>query len=264
MKQVLESADVVNASDVIQGRDAVLVEADLGPGSADRASQDTYGAAREMKAKAIAVEAYSDGSSSKAPVYADAYKGFGADLLGVIINKVPSSQLKRVKEEAEKAFTAAEIRFLGAVPEDRSLLGITVAELAGNISGNILNNEDKSEELVEEYLLGAMLVGSALPYFNRRQKKAAIIHQDRPDMQLAVLETPTRCLVLSGSQEPPVYNVRHIAETRGVPIVSTAAGTEEIIASIEDSLVNARLNQVAKLNKIAELLKQNVDLAAVV
>jgi BioD-like phosphotransacetylase family protein len=260
MKQVLEAADVVNAPDVVQGRDVVLVEAGLGAGPSDRVSQDTYGAAREMKAKAIAVEAY----SSEAPVYADAYRGFGADLLGVILNKVPSSQLKRVKEEAGPAFAAAGLRFLGAIPEDRSLLAITVAELAASIRGKILNNEEKSGELVEEYLLGAMLVGSALPYFNRRQNKAAIIHQDRPDMQLAALETPTRCLVLSGSQEPPVYNVRRIAETRGVPIISTAASTGDIVAVIEESLLNTRLNQVEKLDKLARLLQQHLDLAAVV
>jgi BioD-like phosphotransacetylase family protein len=259
MKQVLEADGPVNAPDV------VLVEAGLGASHADRVSQDTYGAAREMKEKAIAVEAYSGGASAcEAPVYADVYKGFGADLLGVILNKVPSSQLKRVKGEAEKAFADAGLRFLGAIPEDRSLLAITVAELAAGIRGNILNNEEKSGELVEEFLLGAMLVGSALGYFGRRENKAAIIHQDRPDMQLAALETPTRCLVLSGSLEPPVYNVRRIAEARGVPIISTAASTGDVVDIIEESLLNARLNQVEKLDKLAKLLQQNLDLAAVV
>jgi BioD-like phosphotransacetylase family protein len=264
MRQVLEDTDVVNAPDVIQGRDVVLVEAGLGTSATDPVSQDTYGAAREMKAKAIAVEAYSDLESCGESPYAAAYRGFGADLLGVVVNKVPSSWLKHVKERAGERFAAAGIRLLGVIPENRHLLAVTVDELAGRIQGKILNNEEKSGELVEEFLLGAMVVGSALPYFNRKKNKAAVIHQDRPDMQLAVLETPTRCLVLSGSQEPPVYNVQQIAETRGVPIVSTGAGTHDVIAGIEESLLNARLNQVQKLDRLAELVRQNLDLAAIV
>ena len=66
MRQVLGAADVVNAADVVQGRDVVLVEADLGTGPTDRTSQDAYGAAREMKARAIAVEAHSGGASCEA------------------------------------------------------------------------------------------------------------------------------------------------------------------------------------------------------
>ena len=264
MRQVLGDTDVVNAPDVVRGRDVVLVEASLGKSPTERTSQDTYGAARSMKARAIAVETYVGTYSGCASTYADVYKGFGADLLGAVINKVPPSQVKRVKEEAGKQFAEAGIQLLGVIPEDRSLLAVTVGELAGRIQGKILNSEEKSGELVEDYLLGAMVVGSGLGYFGRKVKKAAIIHQDRPDMQLAALETPTRCLVLSGSQAPPVYNVRHTAQTRGVPIISTEAGTNDIIASIEDSLLNTRLNQVSKLDKLAELVKQNLDLKALV
>jgi uncharacterized protein len=263
MRQVTGAADAVNAPDVVAGRDVVLVEAGLGQKATERLSQQTYGAAREMKAKAIAVEAYSAADGvCLAPVYADAYKGFGADLLGVIVNKVPASQLKQVKAEAEKRFAAAGIRFLGAIPEGRLLLAITVGELAESIQGKILNSPEKAGELVQDYLLGAMTVGSGLHYFGRRANKAAVIHQDRPDMQLAALETPTRCLVLSGSQAPPMYNVRHSAETKGIPIISTAAGVSEIVAGIEEALLNSRLNQLQKLESLAGIVKQNLDLRA--
>jgi len=59
MKQILGLEDAVNAPDVIKGRDVVLVEASLGPAADDAASKATCGAAKEMKAQAIVVEAYS-------------------------------------------------------------------------------------------------------------------------------------------------------------------------------------------------------------
>jgi BioD-like phosphotransacetylase family protein len=260
MKQILGLTDAVNAPDVIQGRDVVLVEAMLGPGADDTLSKDTYGAAKEMKAKAIAVEAY----TGKASKYVDVYKGFGESLLGVVINKVPESQLKQVKDEATAQFGAAGINVLGVIPENRVLLAVTVGELAEKIQGKILNNAEKSAELVENFMLGALVVDSGLDYFGRKSNKAAIVRQDRPDMQLAALETSTRCLILTGSSEPPVYNVLQKAEARGIPIISTEAEAQDVLASLEETLVSTRLNQEKKLSRLAEVIKKNLDIKAVV
>jgi BioD-like phosphotransacetylase family protein len=260
MKQILGLTDAVNAPDVIQGRDVVLVEAMLGPGADDTLSKDTYGAVKEMKAKAIAVEAY----TGKASEYVEVYKGFGESLLGVVINKVPESQLKQVKDEATAQFGAAGINVLGVIPENRVLLAVTVGELAEKIQGKILNNAEKSAELVENFMLGALVVDSGLDYFGRKSNKAAIVRQDRPDMQLAALETSTRCLILTGSSEPPVYNVLQKAEARGIPIISTEAEAQDVLASLEETLVSTRLNQEKKLSRLAEVIKKNLDIKAVV
>ncbi len=260
MKQILGLTDVVNAPDVIQGRDVVLVEESLGTGADDAVSQTAYRAAKDMKAKVVAVEAYSGRPSG----FIDVYKGFGGSLLGVVLNKVPESRLKHVREEASKQFGAAGIKLLGVVPENRVLLAITVGELASIVRGKILNNAEKSAELVENYMLGAMVVDSGLDYFGRKTEKAAVVRQDRPDMQLAALETPTKCLVLGGSAQPPLYNVLQKAESRGIPIIATDAAAGDIVASIEEALGGTRCHQEEKLNKLAEIVKQNLDVKAVV
>jgi uncharacterized protein len=256
MRKVLGLTDLVNAPDVIKGRDTVLVEALLGKKAGDAVSKDAYSAAKSMQARTIAVEAYS-GEPSK---YIDLYKGFGESLLGVVINKVPQSQVKRVKEAAVAQFGAAGIKVLGIVPENRALLALTVGELAESIQGKILNNTNKAGELVENYMLGAMVVDSGTEYFERKNNKAAVIRQDRPDMQLAALETSTKCLVLSGSGQAPIYNVLSKAETTGVPVIVTETTVPDIIASIENTLVHTRLRQEKKLAKLAEIVKQNLDL----
>jgi BioD-like phosphotransacetylase family protein len=258
MKQALGLEDVVNAPDVIKGRDIVLVESMIGPKVSD--AKNTLGAVKEMRARVIAVEAY-NGQDSK---YTDIYKWFAESLLGVVINKVPVSQMKSVREKAAARFSAAGIKMLGVIPENRVLLAITIGELADIIKGKILNNPEKSGELVENYLLGAMVVGSGVDYFVRKSNKAAIIHQDRADMQMAALETPTKCLVLCGSSQPPIYNVIQKAASRGVPVITTDASTSEIIAGIEEALSKSRLHQEKKLSGLGELVKQNLDIKAVV
>ena len=256
MRNTLGLTDVVNAPDIVEGRDIVLVEARLGAKAGDAASKDAYGAAREMKAEVIAVEAYS-GQPSK---YTALYKGFGENFLGVVINKVPQSQLKKAKEEAAKQYGAAGVKLLGVIPENRILLAITVGELAESIQGKIINNAENSGELVENYMLGAMVVDSGLDYFGRKSNKAAVIKQDRPDMQLAALETSTNCLVLCGSNKPPVYNVLNKAESKGIPIITTETGVNDIVTNIENTLLKTRLNQEKKLAKLGEIVKQNLDM----
>lgn len=253
MRKVVGAADVVNASDMIKNRDILLVEGDA-------TSQATYGAVKEMKAKVIAVEAYT-GQASK---YVDIYKWFDKSLLGLVLNKVPASQLKSVKEKATTEFSAAGIKMLGVIPENRALLAITIGELADIIKGRILNNPEKSGELIENYMLGAMVVGSGVDYFVRKSHKAAIIHQDRPDMQLAALETPTGCLVLSGSNQPPIDNVVQKAKSRGIPVITTESGTPSIIAHLEEALLNTRLRQEKKLSGLGELVKQGLDLKVII
>ena len=256
IRSVLGLADIVNEPDMLKGKDVVLVEGTVGPDAADSVSQAAYGAVKEMKAKVIAVESYTGQASG----YIDSYQGFGDGLAGIIVNKVPQSQLKQATEKVKAEFEAAGITVLGLIPESRGLLSITVGELAQNVCGNILNNPEKTDELVENYMLGAMVVDSGLDYFNRKTNKAAIIRLDRPDMQLAALETPTRCLILSGGTATPPYAVLQRAEIKGVPIIATDCATGDVIDIVEESLAKARCNQAKKVPALAEMVKQNVDL----
>jgi hypothetical protein len=258
MKKIPGLENVAKAPDMMKGMDIVVAESSIGPRVSD--AKSTLEAVKEMKASVIAVESYT-GQDSK---YTDIYKWFAASLLGVVINKVPASQLKNVKEKAAARYRAGGIKVLGVIPENRVMLALTIGELADVIKGKILNNPEKSGELVENYMLGVMVVGSGVGYFVRKSNKAAIIHQDRPDMQMAALETPTRCLVLSGSSKAPIYNVMQKASSRGVPLIATDAGTNDIIASLEEALLKARLNQEKKLSGLGELVKQNLDIKSVV
>src|SRR4030043_259689 len=241
---------ISKATNPLKGRDIVLVETTTGKQTGDTA--------KEMKAKVIAVEDYTGQILKNSKIY----KEFGESFLGVIINKVPQSQLKRVKEEAVEKYGAGGIKVLGIIPENKTLLAMTVGELTECIQGKIVNNADKSGELVENYMLGAMVVDSGLDYFGRKKNKAAVVRDDRLDMQLAALETPTSCLVLSGGNKAPFYNVLNKAESRGVPIITTETNINDIVIRIEKALTKTSLDQEKKLTKLAEIVKQNLDVKA--
>ncbi len=256
MRKTLGQADIVNAPDIVEGRDIVLVEAMLGATANDPASKDAYGAAKDMKAKVIAVETYTGRPSE----YAALYQGFGDSFLGIVINKVPQALAKQAKEATAKNAASAEVKVLGFIPENRTLLAITVAELAESIKGTIISNEDNAAELVENYLLGAMTPDSGTDYFSRKSHKAAVVRQERADMQLAALETPTTVLVLAGSNQAPIYNVLNKAKKAGVPIITTKSEISDIVKDIETTISKSRINQDKKLAKLGDMVKQNLDM----
>ena len=129
--------------------------------------------------------------------------------------------------------------------------------------GAILNASGATDELVKNIIVGAMSIDSALSFLSLKSDKAVITRVDRPDIQLAALETSTKCLVLSGSKEPSIYNVFQKAENRGIPIISTDNSTDDIVTSIENALIKSRFSQEKKLPKLAEIMKQHLDLQAV-
>jgi hypothetical protein len=252
VKKIKEAYQKVSA-----GKDRVIIEGRLGQSAEDKVSQAAYEIAGVLAAKVIVIEAYAEPPTD----FVDSYKGFGENLVGVVLNKVPKSQLARVQAEAARRFGAG-LKLLGVVPEDRALAALTVGELAAALGGKILNSAEKSAELVEDYMLGAMVVDSGLGYFGRKSRKAVVVRCDRPDMQLAALETATTCLVLSNAGEP-VYHVREKAENRGIPIIATGSSTEAIVVGVEEALARAHFAAEKKLPRLGELVKQHLNLKAV-
>jgi BioD-like phosphotransacetylase family protein len=151
---------------------------------------------------------------------------------------------------------------LGVLPEDRVLFGLTVGEIAGRIDGKILNDAAKSGEVVENLMLGAMVVDAGPDYFGRRANKAAVLRSNRPDMQLAALETSTRCLVLSGGIEP-TYPVLTSAKDKGIPIILARGDTGSVVNTLEIALGRSRFNQPKKLPRLLQIMEKHFDYRAV-
>ena len=225
---------------VSPGKDVVIVE-----GMCERSIVEA------LDAKTIIVEDYSKESKAK---LGNGYKDFGEYLLGVVLNKVPLSRLDSVSTDSQ--FREAGINILGVLPEDRVLFTLSVGELAEYLQGEILNSAEKSGELVENFMLGAMTVDPGPEYFGRKANKAVVVKGGRPDMQMAALETSVRCLILSGNIAP-IPAVRHRAKEKNVPIIVVKSDTMATVMATEEALNRTRLNQAKKLPKLTEIMEKH-------
>jgi len=184
----------------------------------------------------------------------------GGRLVGVVLNQVPSAKLSVVQAECTAYFQEKGIAVLGVLPESRVLLGVTVGDIAAAVDGEIINFKDKAGDLVENVMLGAMSPDSARDYYNRLRNKAVVTRYERADMQLAALETSTRCLVVSGRR--PSTSVMVKSEDKKVPVIVSNKDVHEIINGIERSLAGSGFRQSQKLQAMTAILDSRFDYKA--
>ena len=229
---------------VSKGKDVLIIEGGNSPEIA-----------KALNTKVIIVDNAVDSPGRK---LVSAGKDFADLLLGVILNKVPASQADRIRNQAPDTFAQKGLDVIAVLPEDRALFTLTVGEVAAQVQGEFINNANKSEELVENLMLGAMTVDTGPLYYGLKANKAVVLRSERTDMQLAALQTSTKCLVLSGKREllPQVMNE---AEEKEVPIIQTDDTVTNIVSSIENALARNRFNQTQKLPRLTELMEQYFD-----
>lgn len=182
----------------------------------------------------------------------------GDCLLGAVVNRVPAHRMDFVKNQVKPFVERRDVPIFAILPRQRVLLSVSVAELAEKLGGEVLCSPHAVDELVENLMVGAMSVDSALTYFRRKPNKAVITGGDRPDIQLAALETSTRCLILTGNIRPSPLIVGR-AEEAGVPIILTRYDTMSAVETIETFFGKTRFHQEKKVESFERLLNEHID-----
>lgn len=181
----------------------------------------------------------------------------GERLVGFVLNQVPLNKIDTARVQIEELLKSKGVKVLGVLPESRTLLGISVAEIASSLGGEIISSREKGGELVENVMLGAMSPDSARDYYDRKRNKAVVLRTERPDMQLAALETSVKCLIVSAKKPSGPVMVK--AEDKRVPVVIVNQEINEIITGIERALAEAKFRQLQKLPAISAILDSGFD-----
>ncbi len=245
--RVSEYKDVV----IMEGAAGVMEGAILGLSALD--------IVKLLDPKVLLVVRYTDDLSIEVPFMIKSI--IGDNLIGVMFNAVPRGRLEWYQNEVVPFVQNQGMRVFGVLPLERVLLSISVAEIAETLNGEILNSPEQADELVENLMVGAMALDSALDYFRRRPNKVVFTGGDRPDIQLAALQTSTRCIVLTGGV-PPSPLIQAQAEDLGVPLILTQEDTLTAVERIERIFGKSRFHQEKKVIKFQQLLEQYFDLNA--
>ncbi|MBC7266382.1 MAG: phosphotransacetylase family protein [Anaerosomatales bacterium] len=182
----------------------------------------------------------------------------GARLAGAIFNAVPEHVADFIARRTIPFLSSIGVPVFGAIPFDPLLSSVTVREISDELGGTVLTAQDNLDVPVETFMVGAMGQERALRFFRRKANKAVVTGGDRSDVQLAALETSTRCIVLTGAM-PPSSIVMSRAEELGVPMVMVEHDTLTAVERLEGLFGHTRLHDAAKVDTMHRMFRESVD-----
>ncbi|HYA31438.1 MAG TPA: phosphotransacetylase family protein [Thermodesulfovibrionales bacterium] len=211
----------------------------------------------EMKAHALIVESWMGDGSMDSLMGASCL--LGMNCAGSVINRVPVSAFGHVSETVKPFMEKKGVKIFGIFQRDSLLESLTIRQLIEILHGKVLCSEDRLDEFVENFSIGAMDVDSALKYFRRIPNKAVITGAHRSDIQLAAIETSTKCIILTGG----LYTNDVIigkAEAKGIPIISVAEDTFAAVDRIEAIMGKTRIADKVKIERAKDLIRTGFNL----
>ena len=182
----------------------------------------------------------------------------GEQLLGVLLNDIPPVFKEELDSLLHPFMESKGIKVLGKIPSDPLMGAIKVADLADRLGGKIITAQDKSERVVENFLIGTMQVENFMTHFRKSKKSAIIVGGDRSDVQLVALEGQCQCLVLTGNLYPNDIIMTR-AEVLEVPIVVVRDDTFTVAKKMEAILSRHKLRDVIKIQHGSQLVSSIID-----
>ncbi|MBM3946020.1 MAG: hypothetical protein FJ315_01295 [SAR202 cluster bacterium] len=207
--------------------------------------------AETLDAGVIHVERYDNAQDPRA--LARALAPLQGRLAGLVLNQVPAYRHTHASRTVVPALQQTGLRVLGTIGEDRRMAAPTLHQIAEKLNAQFLLLPEKADNLVEHVMIGGWFLDEGRYVFSQRARKAVLVRGDRPDLQMAALETDTVGLVLTGGKQPVQYTVYH-AETQEVPLVLTSLGTVEAMEQLQGIHSAVTVDHPEKSARFAELL----------
>ena len=157
----------------------------------------------------------------------------------------------------------SKVNLLGAIPENRTLLSLTVNEIAEILGAEFYSGQEYGDTLVENFMVGGFGMDPGQYVFNTKYKKAVIVRGDRPDVQMSALETPMSCFIMTNAIEPIEY-VKYESEEEKVPILIVQENTLDTMNAVDKLTNYAQFNHPEKLEEAKTLIIENLKVEEIV
>ncbi len=250
IKEICVTADQVKGSNdilIVEGLPTISIE-------------DTNRIIEALDATLLSVVEY---SSELSPSNLEGWSKIDSDrFVGIVINKMTIYASTDLNHNVLIDLQKRKMPVLGVIPENRTLLGVSVKQLADYLGGKLIDFGNDSGNLVESVMVGGMWMDAGEVHFGLRNDKAVIVRGDRPDIQMAALGTSTSCLVLTGDIEPIEYILNEARESE-TPIITVATDTLSTMENISELPRTAVFDHSKKLREFSLLLDNHVELESI-
>ena len=194
----------------------------------------------------------------------DSYEEKSCMVAGVVLNKAIPASVDELKESLFQEFGDVG-KWIGVFPYDQVLEAPTVREVAEQVGAEVLFGQDRLDNLVNSYLVGAMHLQNLLAWLEPDQ--LVLTPGDRADVLLGVIEADRSAnyprlsgLVLtSGIQpDPEMYQlVKGLRET--LPILTVGGDTYTVASKLEHIHAGIKAEDVDKIQRAQAIFDRFAD-----
>jgi len=195
-----------------------------------------------------------------------AYQERGAQVLGMVVNRVAMDQLEEVRGALAEDLKDEDL-ILAVIPANETLASPTMREVAEQLEGEILFGGDQLDTLAHDYLVIAMRLDNYLMHLT--ENALLITPGDRSDVILSAQQAHRSSrypqvagIVLSGSIKPAPPVTRMLEGLKAVvPIISVQTDTYDTARRVSGVRSYISADNRAKIDLSLELFEEFLDTA---
>ena len=183
---------------------------------------------------------------------------FNNPLKSIVFNQVTTHRTGELSRQLIPTINSSGLRVLGAIPEHRAMLTVTLRQIAAQLDGAWLEDPKDPDSSIAHFLVGGNIMDSGPNYFGRYSDQAVIVRAERPDIQMASLGGDTKCLILTGGGEPSEY-IRVEAAKHNVPLFLSSTDTESTVDGLSNLFSGSYPLDYRKVESFKQLVAQYLD-----
>ena len=186
----------------------------------------------------------------------------GADIIGVIINKVQSDKLDFIKHYCGQALEKMNLKLLGVIPENAKLSEPSLSQIIHEIRGECLNTTNNIQsKKIKKVVIGAK---TGLSTIDDIEEGTLIITSGDREYIIQPCIKSNKASMLSGiiltnAITPNDATLEDIQSSK-IPFILSNDSSYSVISRINKMNIKTQPHDVDKISIIKEILKSNIDL----
>ena len=186
----------------------------------------------------------------------------GADIIGVIINKVQSDKLDFIKHYCGQALEKMNLKLLGVIPENAKLSEPSLSQIIHEIRGECLNTTNNIQSRkIKKVVIGAKTGLSTID--DIEEGTLIITSGDREDIIQPCIKSNKASMlsgiILTKAITPNDATLEDI-QTSEIPFILSNDSSYSVISRMNKINIKTQPHDVDKISIIKEILKSNIDL----
>ncbi len=186
----------------------------------------------------------------------------GADIIGVIINKVQSDKLDFIKHYCGQALEKMNLKLLGVIPENAKLSEPSLSQIIHEIRGECLNTTNNIQsKKIKKVVIGAKTGLSTID--DIEEGTLIITSGDREDIIQPCIKSNKASMlsgiILANAITPNDATLEDI-QTSEIPFILSNDSSYSVISRMNRMNIKTQPHDIDKISIIKEILKSNIDL----